>query len=176
MDPRDPQNFLMTGYQWVHIADFALTTTSDNSVMGDTTCLIEGRNPANGGLLMGLQDGITAVIPATIYTCLVFSPSDVKETGSLPDKASLLGAYPNPFNSSTSVKFVLPSMGNVSIVIYNVNGQKVRIFKLSNQRAGEGSVTWDGADKSGKPVASGVYVIEMKAGEFKATSRVTLIK
>lgn len=72
-DPRDPQNFLITGYQWRHVADFHMLATSDTAVIGDTVCLSEGFNPANGGLLWGIPDGVTQIIPAVIYPCLYFS-------------------------------------------------------------------------------------------------------
>ncbi|UCC80067.1 MAG: T9SS type A sorting domain-containing protein [Candidatus Zixiibacteriota bacterium] len=72
-DPRDPQNFLYTDYEWWHVADFHMLTTSDTTAIGDTVCLIEGFNPANGGLLWGIPDGVTQIVPAAIYPCLYFS-------------------------------------------------------------------------------------------------------
>jgi hypothetical protein len=72
IDPRDPQNFLYTNYEWWHVADFHMLTTSDTTVIGDTVCLVEGFNPASGGLLWGIPDGITQIIPAAIYPCLYF--------------------------------------------------------------------------------------------------------
>lgn len=74
--PEDPQNYLYTNYEWWHIADFYMTTTSDISVLGDTTYLLEGLNPANGDLLMGLPDGITVIIPQTIYGGIYFPPNN----------------------------------------------------------------------------------------------------
>lgn len=74
-DPRDPQNFLYTNNQWVHIADFRLTTTDNIAVLGDTTFLIEGNNPANGGLIMGLQDGLTEIRPVVVWGSLYFPPN-----------------------------------------------------------------------------------------------------
>jgi hypothetical protein len=71
-DPRDPQNFLYTNYNWVHIADFYMTTTSDIAVLGDTTGLVMGRNPANDTLTMGLQDGVTEVHPGVFWGQIYF--------------------------------------------------------------------------------------------------------
>lgn len=73
IDPRDPQNFLYTNYQWWHVADFHMLVTDDSTVIGDTVCLSEGFSPANGGLLWGIPDGVTQIIPAAIYPCLYFS-------------------------------------------------------------------------------------------------------
>jgi len=74
--PEDPQNYLYTNYDWWHIADFYMTTTSDISVLGDTTYTFEGLNPANGGMLMGLPDGVTVVIPQTIWGGIYFPPNN----------------------------------------------------------------------------------------------------
>jgi hypothetical protein len=77
--PEDPQNYLYTDYQWLHIADFVMTTTSDISVLGDTTFTMEGINPANGDLLMGLPDGSTVIIPQTIWGGIYFPPNTPPE-------------------------------------------------------------------------------------------------
>jgi len=74
--PEDPQNYLYTNYQWWHIADFYMTTTDDISVLGDTTYTLEGINPANGDMLMGLPDGITVIIPQTIWGGIYFPPNN----------------------------------------------------------------------------------------------------
>ncbi len=74
-DPRDPQNFLYTNNLWVHIADYRMTTTSDIAVLGDTTQLVMGDNPANDTLVLGLVDGITEVHPAVIWGKIFFPPN-----------------------------------------------------------------------------------------------------
>jgi hypothetical protein len=75
-DPRDPQNFLYTNNTWVHIADFHMTTTGNIAVLGDTTTLVMGRNPANDTLTLGLQDGVTEVHPAIIWGQIFFPPNN----------------------------------------------------------------------------------------------------
>ncbi len=74
-DPRDPQNFLMTNGQWVHIANFFLYTTNDINALGDTMHFAAGFNPANGGLLMGLSDGTSEIHPLVVWGSLYFPPN-----------------------------------------------------------------------------------------------------
>ena len=74
-DPVDPQNFLYTGNQWWHIANYRLTTTGDISVLGDTTYFAQGINPQNGQILMGLTD-FSEVHPAAIFGSLYFPPNN----------------------------------------------------------------------------------------------------
>ena len=74
-DPRDPQNFLYTNYQWVHIANFRMTTGNNIEMLGDTTYFAAGHNPQNGGLVLGLEDGITEVIPQIVWGSIYFPPN-----------------------------------------------------------------------------------------------------
>ncbi len=74
-DPRDPQNFLYTAGQWRHIADYRMTTTGNIEALGDTTQFQPGINPANGDLVMGLQDGITEIRPAVVWGKVFFPPN-----------------------------------------------------------------------------------------------------
>ena len=59
-------------YQWWHIADIRLNTTNDISVMGHTTFLVEGHNPANGSLLFGGNPDLPGYIPSTFWGSLYF--------------------------------------------------------------------------------------------------------
>ncbi len=74
-DPRDPQNFLLTNGQWVHIADFHFTSTDNVGILGDTTDIIEGNNPANGNLYLGLSDGTSIVFPEVVWGKIYFPPN-----------------------------------------------------------------------------------------------------
>lgn len=103
-------------------------------------------------------------------------PSDGFVALNLPVAYRLLGAYPNPFNSSTAIGFSLPEPSDVELTIYNVLGQQVRSLKHRNVSAGEGSIIWDGTSDSGHPVASGVYMYRLAAGDFAASSRMVLLK
>lgn len=70
--PRDPQNFLYTDYQWVHVADFHIVVTGDPTVYGDTSIIMEGFSPFYGPLMWGLPDGVTQFPPGTIYSKIIF--------------------------------------------------------------------------------------------------------
>lgn len=89
---------------------------------------------------------------------------------------SLYENYPNPFNSSTSIKFQLQNSGYVSLNIYNSAGQLVKRLINEWQTAGEHYANWDGTDESGQPVASGTYIYQLKAGDYRAVNKANLIK
>ena len=82
--------------------------------------------------------------------------------------------YPNPFNPSTQISFALPAAGEISLKVYNVNGDEVRRLASGVQSAGQHSVMWDGKDNRGKAVVSGIYFYRLQAGNFLQTKKMVL--
>jgi flagellar hook assembly protein FlgD len=101
------------------------------------------------------------------------SDEDVVE---MPVLNELQANYPNPFNPTTTIGFAVASEGEVSIVVYNLKGQRVRGLISGVYRAGSHSVTWDGTDDAGRAVSSGVYFYRMVAGEYSEIKRMMLLK
>lgn len=96
---------------------------------------------------------------------------------SVPALASRLhGAWPNPFNPSTTVRFSLASAGIAELQVYNLKGQKVRTLASGLFPAGEQSIVWDGSSDSGSALGSGIYFLRLKAGSLTQTKKLTLIK
>jgi hypothetical protein len=94
----------------------------------------------------------------------------------IPEEFSLSQNYPNPFNPLTKIDFSLPKTGRVVITIYNLLGQEVTT--LINERLSYGyhTVTWQGTDRMGRPVGSGVYFSELKAAGNRKTRKMLLLK
>jgi flagellar hook assembly protein FlgD len=64
----------------------------------------------------------------------------------------------------------------VSLVIFNMLGQEVRQLANGQQPAGYHTVIWDGRDKAGRPVPSGVYYYRLQAGSFTETKKMVVAK
>jgi len=94
----------------------------------------------------------------------------------LPNSYSISQNYPNPFNLSTAIRYTLPTRSQVTISIYNVMGQKVNTIVEGSKSVGSHIVFWDGTDKTGKVVSSGVYFYRIHAGDFVESKRMMLIK
>jgi hypothetical protein len=85
--------------------------------------------------------------------------------------------YPDPFNPHTTIRYVLPEPGPVTLIVYDLSGRIVR--KLRNampEDAGAHEVAWNGCDESGRPVASGAYIYRLMSGSYRATDVMVLIK
>jgi hypothetical protein len=97
--------------------------------------------------------------------------------GSAPARVTqLVGIVPNPFNPSTTVRFELKQAGPVQVVVYNLQGGVVRTLVNEPYGAGEHSVTWNGRDDGGSPVASGTYFVRFISQGVSSTMKAALIK
>ena len=96
-------------------------------------------------------------------------------TGASP-LTRLLRNYPNPFNPRTTIDFSLDRDAQTNIRVYDVQGRLVRQLVDSYLAAGRRSVTWDGKDDAGAPVASGVYFLRLEAGGQFSSRSVNLLK
>jgi hypothetical protein len=106
------------------------------------------------------------VLPYTSGSDPVLPASDI----ALPQN------YPNPFSSSTTIKYNLAADGEVSLSVYNVKGQVVRTFSRDNVKAGEHSLSWDGKDEHGRTAASGLYFFRLQSGEKSLTRKLLLVR
>jgi len=84
--------------------------------------------------------------------------------------------FPNPFNPETKIYFEIPKAHDVSIVIYNMLGQKVRTLVDDNFKAGQHVVNWNGANDYGIRLATGLYFYRIKAGDFISTKKMMMLK
>ena len=95
---------------------------------------------------------------------------------SLPEGFGLGQNYPNPFNPDTQIRYQLPESGEVSLVVYNLLGQEVRVLVQERQEAGFYRAVWDGRDALGRSVSSGVYLTRMVSGSFSSVKKMLLLK
>ena len=84
--------------------------------------------------------------------------------------------HPNPFNPITSLRYDLPEQAQVTLTIYNMLGREVSQLVNTTQEAGYKSVQWNATDMHGKPVSAGVYLYQIRAGEFVQTRKMVLLK
>ncbi len=88
----------------------------------------------------------------------------------------LFANYPNPFNPSTTIKFVIGKPGNTIITVYNSLGKEITTLVNEYLPSGKQAITWDGKDNNGNTVSSGVYFIQMTAGSYRKTIKAVLLK
>ncbi len=99
------------------------------------------------------------------------SATDIADSPQMPGKFLIAENYPNPFNSSTVIRYNLPEPARVTIAIYDVMGRKVASYDQGRQSAGMHLLTWDGAD-----FASGVYLCKINTDYESQTLKMLLVK
>ena len=97
-----------------------------------------------------------------------------------PTSYALDQNYPNPFNPTTQIRFSVPNASMVSLVVYNILGQRIATLTSGLVAAGEHLATWNGRDQAGRAVASGVYFYRLQAtgsdGTFANIKKMLLLK
>jgi len=71
--------------------------------------------------------------------------------------------YPNPFNPETSIRYVLPHEGNITLAVFDLNGRRVASLESGLKTAGQHVIRWNGRDSVGNHVPSGVYFYRLEA-------------
>ena len=99
-----------------------------------------------------------------------------EQSQTVPTGFALGQNVPNPFNPETSLPYQLDREARVVIRIYDVSGRLVRTLDVGQKGAGVYKAHWDGKNQAGHSVASGVYFYSMKAGDFSATRKMTMLR
>ncbi len=145
---------------------FGVATSANTAVQASTGELVgtsEGGNTIvkSGFLVVKLQPGSTTAI-------------DVAE--GLPTTYALRQNYPNPFNPQTTIWFSLPIATNTRFIVYDLSGKE--IVRLVDQRleAGYHQLVWNGRDRRGREVPTGMYIVLMMTPEFRKSIKLVLLK
>ncbi|UCD95518.1 MAG: T9SS type A sorting domain-containing protein [Candidatus Zixiibacteriota bacterium] len=96
--------------------------------------------------------------------------------GQMPGRFRLHNSYPNPFNPATIISYDLPVACHVKLEIFNILGQRVKTLVDKQMEAGSYELTWNGTDRSGFPMASGIYFYQLTAGDFSSSRKMLLLK
>jgi len=94
----------------------------------------------------------------------------------IPTEFALHENYPNPFNPTTTLRFDLPEISDVTLTIYNMLGQRVKTFNMQGTVAGYHTITWDATNDFGEQVGAGVYLYQLQAKDFVKTRKMVLLK
>ncbi len=108
------------------------------------------------------------------YVDLIFDEVDTVE--SVPTSHLLFLTYPNPFNSSTEIRYELPRAGHIILSIYNLLGNEICTLVNEHKEIGHHTIKWDGKDNSGKQVASGMYFYKMESSNFNDVKKLRTVK
>ncbi len=111
-----------------------------------------------------------------IFNCQLATDVGQEISSVLPTDFMLRQNYPNPFNPETVLEYSVPQKSQVSIEIYNIAGQKVRTLVNEVVSAGSYRLVWDGRSDTSEKVASGIYLYQLKSGNYTKTKKMVMLK
>lgn len=155
------------------------------SVVADTMYVVLYNFKNNGivsderGMLFTLTDGYFKELKELIGSDAKGEPVEISVTNDgeiIPKEYLLYQNYPNPFNPNTTIRYALPNPGDVELIVYNILGQKVWDHRVTGQKPGYYEIVWNGKNNYGSPVASGVYIYQLRSGKFFTQKKMSLLK
>ena len=117
----------------------------------------------------GLEESETIDIMVTVAIVSDIDKPIVIKTG-------LIGNFPNPFNPTTTIFYDVKEEGHVRIDVFNIRGQRMVTLVDEHKTTGNYSVDWLGIDETGKNLASGIYLYQMRAEGYTSIKRMILLK
>jgi|GEM_PF-2187237 len=145
VDFSDPLNPVETGHG-------SFYSSNGIAVQGDIAYVSEGRNLA-------------------VYDCQNATAVSGGASGTQPSGVSLDTNYPNPFNSSTTIRYGVPVAGEVRLSLFDTAGRLVEQIVTGTVPAGYHSVTWNGINHP-----AGLYILRLEAGGVIKTAKMVLVK
>jgi len=94
----------------------------------------------------------------------------------LPSSFKLHQNYPNPFNPITTIRYDIPKLSEVSIVVHDLMGKQVATLLNGMKPAGYHNIIWDGSNQLGDNVSSGMYVYSIHTEEYYFSKKMIYIK
>jgi hypothetical protein len=156
--------------QNMYDAHFGLDGTQSYDIVIRSTVRVNGENiildktikPELGGVVP-IEVGGFIEVRDTVDTYVGVSEGKPQ----IPKTITLYQNYPNPFNRSTTIPFSIHQPGQVQLTIYNVNGQVAMSIDREYPDSGEHTIRWDGRNRRGKVVSSGIYLYRIKVSISK---------
>ena len=168
----------------------AIATTDNQMGYRFTVVDIETGHAATVGDILEISAQSLSPLVGVKPLWYTVTPEDIKRNRiqlptlvayEIPTKTALLPNYPNPFNPETWIPYRLSEDVDVSLTIYDVDGALVRTIDVGHQSAAvyesrAKAIYWDGRNRFGEGVASGIYFYSLSAGDFSATRKMIILK
>ncbi len=153
-------------------------TITQYTFIGNTQDMQFNDNPEYNGfyyyVVTAVKDDEESLFSNFVYVEL-FTISENEDV--LADKFDLLQNYPNPFNPTTTIAFNIKDENKkTTLTVYNIKGQKVITLADGKFSKGMHKVVWNGKDRFGKKVTSGMYLYKLQSGKNLKIRKMLMIK
>jgi hypothetical protein len=156
----------------------ATLSSADKSYSWETSAVVNATTDKINCVAFAINNSTTTAMNlieiqvdrgADIITAI--ETEDRTQLNQVPTVYSLKQNYPNPFNPTTMIEFSLPQSSEVNLVVYDLSGRVVAELANGKFEAGYHKLNFDGSN-----LASGVYFVKLKAGDFVSVNKAMLVK
>jgi hypothetical protein len=161
---------------------------SPNDVPVDGTEYHVGGTVGSSTIIVNIGDGsvftVNGLMPDVTYffdvyrydpSTFTYEPGPAKGSQATNESDESLRAYPNPFDVTTTIPFVVSQEeATVQVAIYDAMGREVNVLAAGSFAAGRHEASWDGFDKFGRRVTAGVYIYSVRSDGGVVTGRVSV--
>ena len=165
IDP-DPGDLIV--YEWTLRPEGANGSQTLTHVVQDTTVSFLPDGSLDAGTFLWwivAKDQTGLMMDSDIGILVVGNQTSVDPpVTNVPSNFELLQNYPNPFNPETRITYHLPTECDVRLAVYNTLGREVRLLDEGRKSAGVHTIAWDGFDRLGQKVPTGLYIYRLQAG------------
>ncbi len=127
-------------------------------------------------LLKSMNPNLSDLIVPVKFVVNAVATSVAEKISGVIDEFELEQNFPNPFNPTTTIAFKIARTTDVSIKIFNTLGQEITTLVSGKMNSGVYRLQWNGKDSIGTIVASGVYIVKMRAGEISLSRKIILLR
>ncbi|MCC7144402.1 MAG: T9SS type A sorting domain-containing protein [Candidatus Eisenbacteria bacterium] len=168
----DNYRAVLDGYSYNHMSERDVT----EECVGDSAHIVTAAYQEIREALRWIYGGDANIPSLCTNPCGTSTDVDTDGTFEAGPATRLYQNSPNPFNPRTSIRFSLAAGGPAELIIYDVNGRKVKTLVSGNLTAGEHTEVWDGTDDAGRKVGAGVYWSQLEAGAYKTNKKMVILK
>jgi hypothetical protein len=130
----------------------------------------------NDILKINLANGEIRTIPVIELDRIEFSLSTPVENSIISNNDNIIKLYPNPSETYINIKFFVENNGKAIITIFDILGNKIKTFNLTNCIRGENTVLWNGKNASGEDMPSGIYRVVIRTSKKILSKQFQIIK
>ena len=175
------------------IIDLVLTcihSSSGNALFFGDIAPGSSTDPTGGGIVTIISEdcapGTGIIIPVNIMSngiqfwqdliVITVSTLFADDDPTVPSVFALRPAVPNPFNPVTEIQFDIPQLGHVQLNVYDLLGRPVKNIVNGSKNPGTYRVIWDAKDNTGHRVSAGMYLYQLRSGDYVQTRKMVLLK
>ena len=101
---------------------------------------------------------------------------EISDSFTIPNQYKLYQNYPNPFNPTTVIQYDVPEISQTTLNIFDLSGRQINQLINDAQSPGLKTIIWDGKDFLGNRVGAGIYIYQLKSGNFIESKKMIFVK